>query len=310
MAKAVNRMGLHEVRMHGPTELTKSLDSYELRATRMTPSDVPQLHELSIAVAWPHRPEDWALAIGHGHGIVARDEIERVVGSAMWFPLGADHAAVGMVITAPRLQEHGTGRWLMSHVMDQTGERGLVLNATRAAYRLYISLGFMPMSAVFQHNGEVTARPAPLPTPQNALLRPITAADRDAVVALDAEAFGLERRPVMETVFAMSHGMGLERAGRLTAFALCRKFGRGHVIGPVVASGEDEVLAMIAPIVDSHFGQFLRMDTRVPDGPLRRFLMEHGLVHHDTVTRMSLGRPLPAPKGAVRTFGLINQAFG
>ncbi len=75
-----------------------------------------------------------------------------------------------------------------------------------------------------------------------------------------------------------------------TGFALCRRFGRGHVLGPVVASSEFEAIALIAPIVAQHREQFLRMDTRVPDGPLRRFLTGHGIAYHDTVTRMALGR--------------------
>lgn len=293
--------------------LTKTLDPFELRAVQMTQDDVPHLHELSISVAWPHRPEDWALAIRHGHGFVARDEIERLVGSAMWFPLGETHAAVGMVITSPRLQVQGTGRWLMELVMDKTGARGLVLNATRPAYRLYISLGFMPLSPVFQHNGEVTVAPDPrqLPVLPGASIRPVAPEDRAAVLALDLAAFGLDRTAVLNDVFDLSHGTVLERGGAVTGFALCRKFGRGHVIGPVVASSEEEVLALIAPIVTGHVGQFLRMDTRAPDGLLRRFLVAHGLVHHDTVTRMALGgTALPAPQGQARTFGLLNQAFG
>ena len=136
--------------MNHQTRLTKKLDSYELRAVPMVVSDSPQLHELSISVTWPHRPEDWELAIRHGHGLVARDEIERVVGSGMWSPMGENYAAIGMVITSPRLQEHGTGRWLMNLLMEQTGDRGLVLTATRAAYRLYLSLGFVPVVPVFQ----------------------------------------------------------------------------------------------------------------------------------------------------------------
>jgi len=270
------------------------------------------LHELSVSVVWPHRPEDWELVIRHGHGIVARDEIERLVGSAMWFPLGETHAAVGMVITSPRLQEHGTGRWLMGLMMDQIGERGMVLNATRPAYRLYISLGFMPLAPVFQHNGEVTATPdsADLPGLQGAQVRPMTPEDRAAILARDHEAFALDRAGVMGEVIDLSHGMVLDRGGAVQGFALCRRFGRGHVIGPVVARTEAEVLHLIAPIVAGHRGQFLRMDTRAPDGPLRRFLVAHGLVHHDTVTRMALGRPLPAPQGEARTFGLLNQAFG
>ncbi len=293
-------------------QLTKILDPYELRAVPMSAGDVPQLHELSVSVVWPHRPEDWELVIRHGHGIVARDEIERLVGSAMWFPLGETHAAVGMVITSPRLQEHGTGRWLMGLMMDQIGERGMVLNATRPAYRLYISLGFMPLAPVFQHNGEVTATPdsADLPGLQGAQVRPMTPEDRAAILARDHEAFALDRAGVMGEVIDLSHGMVLDRGGTVQGFALCRRFGRGHVIGPVVARTEAEVLHLIAPIVAGHRGQFLRMDTRAPDGPLRRFLVAHGLVHHDTVTRMALGRPLPAPQGEARTFGLLNQAFG
>ena len=298
--------------MPNQMRLTKTLDPYELRAVAMASSDVPDLHELSVSVVWPHRPEDWSLAIRHGHGFVARDEIERLVGSAMWFPLGDSHAAVGMLITAPRLQVQGTGRWLMGLITEQTGERGLVLNATRPAYRLYISLGFMPMAPVFQHNGEVTGTPdmGQLPALTGASLRPFAPQDREAIMALDHGAFGLARPDVLAEVMELSHGTVLERNGRPRGFALCRKFGRGHVIGPVVAETEAEALHLIAPLVAGHRGQFLRMDTRTPDGPLRRFLVAHGMVHHDTVTRMSLGRPLPAPLGEARTFGLLNQAFG
>ncbi len=128
-------------------------------------ADVSQLHELSVSVIWPHRPEDWEMAIRHGQGFIVHDEIERIVGSGMWSPLGDTHAAIGMVITAPRLQEHGAGRWLMSLLMEQTGDRGLVLNATRAAYRLYLQLGFTPLSPVFQHNGRVSGTATRLPCP-------------------------------------------------------------------------------------------------------------------------------------------------
>jgi GNAT superfamily N-acetyltransferase len=275
----------------------------------MVVSDSPQLQELSISVTWPHRPEDWELAIRHGHGLVARDEIERVVGSGMWSPMGENYAAIGMVITSPRLQEHGTGRWLMNLLMEQTGDRGLVLTATRAAYRLYLSLGFVPVVPVFQHHGEVTARPD-LIAISGLTVRPKQPEDRAAILALDEAAFGLPRVSVLHEVFDVSRGMVLEKAGRVIGFALCRRFGRGHVIGPVVAENEAEVLALVSPIVAEHHGQFLRMDTSVPEGHLRQFLVAHGLTHYDTVTRMALGKLLPVPQGAARTFGLINQFFG
>lgn len=287
-----------------PPAPTKLLESYELVAAPMTLDDVPKLHELSIGVGWPHRPEDWALAIGLGEGIVARDEIGRVIGSAMWFPLGADFAAIGMVITSPRLQENGAGRWLMGHILNKVGARGKVLNATRPAYRLYISLGFMPLSPVYQHNGIVGAV---APGPRHA--RPMTAQDAAAIHGLDSIAMGIARPDVLDRLLPLSAGTVVERDGRVTGFALCRKFGRGHVVGPIVAESEEDAIALVAPHAEAMEGRFLRVDTRQPDGPFRQFLIGSGIRHYDTVTRMGLG-PVPPATGPAFTFGLVNQALG
>ncbi|GGH62031.1 N-acetyltransferase [Frigidibacter albus] len=283
---------------------TMQLESYQVFAAPMTVEDLPKLHELSIGVGWPHRPEDWELAISLGEGIVARDEIGRVVGSAMWFPLGTDFAAIGMVITSPRLQELGAGNWLMGHILDRVGARGKVLNATRAAYRLYISLGFMPLSPVHQHNGIVGEVPA---SPRHA--RPLRPEDAAAIHSLDTAAMGAARPALIDRLLQLSTGTVLERDGRVTGFALCRKFGRGHVVGPVVAETEEDAIALVAPHAEALSGQFLRMDTRQPEGPLRDFLIAAGIRHHDTVTRMGLG-PVPQVQGPAQTMALVNQAFG
>ena len=87
------------------TEPVKQLDSYELTARPMVMDDIPALHALSTGVQWPHRPEDWAMLIRVGHGVVAEDAIGRVVGSAMWWPMNPDLAigrghVVGPVVAA------------------------------------------------------------------------------------------------------------------------------------------------------------------------------------------------------------------
>ncbi len=286
------------------TSETRLLDSYQLTLTPMEAVDIPRLHELSVGVGWPHRPEDWALLIESGTGTVARDEIGRIVGSAMWFPLGADHAAVGMVITSPRLQEHGAGRWLMGHILDQVGARGKVLNSTRAAYRLYISMGFGPLSPSYQCQGMVTANP---PAPGHA--RPMGPEDIASVQALDAGAMGFARPEVLARLLKLSTGVVVESGGAVTGFALCRKFGRGHVVGPIVAASEEDAMALVAPFVTAMQGQFLRVDTRQPQGPFRAYLTAAGMGLFDTVTRMGLG-PAPEPSGPAQTFGLVNQALG
>ena len=121
---------------------TVRVKSFELAARDINEVDVKLLHALSIGVGWPHRPTDWNFLRRAGHGIVAVDGIGRVFGSAMWFPHGREFATIGLVITSPRTQALGTGRWLMEQVFERCDDRNLTLNSTDAAYHLYLSLGF------------------------------------------------------------------------------------------------------------------------------------------------------------------------
>ncbi|MDT1060853.1 GNAT family N-acetyltransferase [Paracoccus sp. CPCC 101403] len=288
-------------------EFAETLDigGYELSIEPMTPADIPRLHELSVAVSWPHRADDWAMVIGLGHGWVARDQIGRIFGSAMWFPFSRTVASIGMVITSPRMQDQGAGRWLMRRVLDETQGRARVLNATKEAFRLYVSLGFKTLAPVAQRNGIVTACPD-----FGTGARPMRDADRTRILELDTNAMGVARPEVMWAILGVSEGMVIEREGRITGFALMRHFGRGRVIGPIVAESEQDAIALCGPFVAAHQGDFLRVDTREPEGtPFTDFLSAAGIVPYDAVQRMSL-EPLPEPTGPARTFGLINQALG
>ena len=221
----------------------------------------------------------------------------------MWFPMGSRLASIGMVITSPRLQDQGTGRWLMQHILARTDQRTKVLNATKAAYRLYLSLDFVPRKTVFQHNGIIHCVPSAADR-----ARPSRPDDLEAMVELDAQAYGANRAALLAKVLALSEGTVLERGGEVTGFALRRKFGRGNVIGPIVAETEEDAIILIQPHVAALQGQFARVDTRAKEGPLRRYLSEAGIALFDTVTTMTLGDvPLQGP---VTTFGLVNQAVG
>ena len=286
------------------TEPVKQLDSYELTARPMTMDDIAALHALTIGVRWPHRPEDLAMLIRVGHGVVAEDAIGRVVGSAMWWPMGPDFARIGMVITTPRLQEQGAARWLMQQITGQIGARDKALTATREALRLYLSLGFRPGATVYLHQGKVVETPAAIPG-----ARPMTAADEASIRALDKAALTAERRAVLDALLAVSDGTVLERDGEVAGFALCRRFGRGHVVGPVIAASEEDALALIAPHVAAHAGRFLRLDTREPEGPLRAYIEACGLSLFETGVAMSLGRDR-VPQGPARIYGLASHSLG
>jgi GNAT superfamily N-acetyltransferase len=143
-ARHRNETGRLPITGRGQVSMAKTVrvKSFELIARDIADVDVHLLHVLSIGVGWPHRPADWEFLRQVGQGIVAVDDIGRVFCSAMWFLQGEDLATIGLVITTPRAQAQGAGRWLMEEVMERCKGRNLTLNSTKAAYPLYLSLGF------------------------------------------------------------------------------------------------------------------------------------------------------------------------
>ncbi|MBB4186266.1 putative GNAT family N-acyltransferase [Sinorhizobium terangae] len=297
--------------MNAPAAESKVIDSFKMHVAGIESADLEQLHALSVSVGWPLRSEDLQFLRECGHGYVARDEIGRLTGSAMWFPHGDDFATIGMVITSPRLQTNGAGRWLMDHVLSDCQGRDLRLNATRAARRLYHSLGFQPVRTIYQCQG-IARHPIDVITPsEQPVVRRLKEEDLVAVVELDAGAFGVSRAALIGKLFAQSIGYGLFRGGRLYAFALCRPFGRGHVIGPVVAETDADAIAVIRQHVAAHENQFLRLDTPVETGTFATFLSQSGLTVFDTVLAMSRrgkGRADVVPGSNL--YGLASHALG
>lgn len=291
-----------------PRAVQRRLD-YDISIRPMEEADLGQAYQLSIGVAWPHRPEDWRFVYSVGQGFVASDAIGRVLGSAMWWPFGDDFATIGMVITSPRLQTQGAGRRLMEAIFAETGARDLRLNSTRAGYRLYRSLGFEPTGRVFQHQGRARAGAEAQMAAEGLRLRPIGADDLPVLIRLDAQAYGVDRRRVLAALLPISRGCIAEREGVAVGFSLCRPFGRGHVVGPIVAEDDAMAIALMRPHVEACEGNFLRVDTAFEQGPFGAFLEESGLTIFDSVTAMIRGRD-HAATGAARTFALVNQALG
>jgi hypothetical protein len=223
-------------------------------------------------------------------------------------------AAIGMVITSPRLQALGTGRWLMQRVMAECDGPAFRLNATRAARRLYLSLDFTRHKTVFQCQGRASGSEERPVSSDTVELRPLVEADLARVIDCDARAFGVPRTVLITALLQQSSGYGLFRSGQLEALALCRRFGRGHVVGPVVASCDEDAIAVVAPHVAAHDGHFLRLDTHLEAGQFRTFLAAAGLSLFDTVTTMSLRAEFFDPNqrvvGQPVTYALASQAFG
>ncbi|MBY5987747.1 GNAT family N-acetyltransferase [Roseovarius atlanticus] len=291
-----------------PTDDSFRVDKFVATAHRISLADRALLHELTVGVFWPHRWRDLDVFISLGEGYLAVDEIGRAMGSAMCFRAEPDFAMLGMMVTAPRLQTMGTGRWLLRRVMKECPRADLRLSATRQGYRLYKEAGFVPLTTIRQHQGMTRRVQSPDPVP-GVTARAMEVEDTAAIAALDTQAYGAARDRILAEMLRLSDGMVVEREGTICGFALRRRFGRGWVIGPVVAETEDIAMMLAAPLIKRSEGEFVRLDTPVESEKFNAFLSAIGMGVYDTVTEMYLGRqrrPLDGP----RMFGLAAHSLG
>ncbi len=271
----------------------------------MREDDLPAAHALSQAVRWPHRPEDWQFALRLGTGFVAEED-GAVAGTALCWHQGAHHGSLGLIIVSPAHQGKGIGRRLMHLVLDQLGDRCTVLNATAAGQPLYESLGFRAIGTLHQHQGLLAAATAPA-APAEARARPATAADIPAIVALANRGTGMVRDELLKHLIGVAEGAVLEQDGAVTGFSLIRPFGRGHVIGPVVAADAACAQALIATWSGAYAGTFVRVDVTGSSG-LGEWLAQAGLAQVDTAVTMAR-HGVPAQDAKVRQFAIVSQAL-
>lgn len=269
----------------------------------MTGMDVAAATALSREQAWPHREEDWALFLEAGEGIVA-ERAGRVLGTVMAWRYGQEFAAVGMVIVGSDMQGQGVGRKLMEAMLGRLAGRTVVLNATPAGLTLYEKLGFVETGVVHQHQAI-----APVVADEIVAGR-VRTMDRsdDGLGDLYSRASGMDRSALFETLAANAHTVVLTHDNQTVGFAQVRRFGRGWLVGPVVAPDQGGAKALILHGLRAHAGRFCRLDV-TGDSGLSEWLEEIGLPRVDSVKTMVRGRR-PDPEPGISVRAIAAQALG
>lgn len=290
--------------------LSTELRSTELRSTelvyrRMDTGDLAAAHGLTQAVRWPHRVEDWQFVLRVGSGYVAEQD-GAVIGTGLCWKQGPHHASLGMIIVSNEHQGKGIGRELMRLVMEELGERCILLNATAAGQPLYERMGFVAIGTLCQHQGVMAAMPA-VTLAGGTRVRPGTPQDLPAVIVLANRASGMGRDALVHELAAIGDLAVLERDGALLGFSILRPFGRGRVIGPLVAPDPEAAKALVAHWSGACAGSFVRIDIDEATG-LGPWLEQVGLAKVDTAVIMACNG-VPERDAALTQFAIINQAL-
>lgn len=274
----------------------------------MTQEDIPHAHALSDQMRWPHRPVDWEQVFAHGEGLVAvRDDT--IIGTALRWRWGDHHATIGLVIVTPACRGRRIGHRLLSALLHDLENCTVVLQATADGRGLYERLGFVRTGEIRQHQG--VAQPAPLiGLPADWRLRPAGPSDTPSLLDMDAAARGMPRQALISELLGQADAcVVLDHDGESKGFAILRRFGRGHTIGPVVAPDAQGAKALIAHLAGMNAGHFTRIDIDFDSG-LTEWIESIGLLRVDAATTMVRGTlPAPVAAGAPRLFAIVTQAI-
>lgn len=259
---------------------------------------LPGALRLSQAVSWPHRLADWNMMHKISKGAVALRNGE-VIGTALATRFGPDITTANMVLVSAGHRGAGLGCKLMERILPVSGTCRLV--ATQDGLPLYQKMGFVETAHIHQMQGILQNVPdATMP------VREAEPDDLKRIEAMETKAFGDDRSVIIH--WLRTHGRLFVAPGsgaRPTGYCATRAFGRGHVIGPVVAGDAETAMSLISMAGRGLLGQFVRIDTEKLAG-LQPWLETLGLTMTGGGTAMQKGpAPVPAPR-----FAMFSQAWG
>jgi hypothetical protein len=164
------------------------------------------------------------------------------------------------------------------------------------------------IGCVHQHQGSVFRTPFVL-LGEGERIRPIGPRDEPALADLSRRALGRSSTVSLKHLMGVASLVAIDRYGELIGYAALRKFGLGHVIGPVVAPDAERAKALIAHWAGSRAGSFMRLD--VPDASgLSPWLTDMGLVQVDATVPVLVRGEAPRPDPSMTRFALLSQSLG
>jgi GNAT superfamily N-acetyltransferase len=271
--------------------------------TELTAGHLQQAVTLSSEMGWPYRLADWAFAHRLGKGF-ALEQAGRLIGTALHWDYGDAWSSVGMVIVSKAFQGCGYGTLLVDTLLEDVGSRKVFLYATPEAFELYRRRGFHRTGTLNQHQA------VPAPGGPEAHLDSVRIADTDdlaRILALDHDALGMPRTALLGLLAQTGKILVMSDGDIASGYAVYREFGRGYVIGPVVAPSLDGACVLVDAAISRLPGEFVRLDTSEDSG-LTPWLEARGLARVDTASAMVRGTP--PPTGQARLFALCSQSLG
>ena len=211
----------------------------------MTPADAGRLYELAGLVGWNQTLEDCAFLIGSPEcRMICVEEGNEVIATA-GAPVYDDVGFINMVIVHPDYRKRGIATSMIRYLLENLKVRTFRLHATPAGSFVYGKIGFVTTRTMSYFVAE-----PPEFAPSSIEVEQATAADLEALAALDTRNCGLKRKFLFEDNLNRFGRFALKIAGEggIAAFALGRRGRKQRQIAAVETCDGDweKAFALIA----------------------------------------------------------------
>lgn len=277
----------------------------------MLESDIPAAMRLKTLARWNQTEADWkrALAANPGGCFVAVQN-GRAIGTAVINLHGGGQLAwIAMVLVDPAFRRMGIGTRLLAHALEHLRACPSVkLDASPEGRTVYLKLGFLDEYGL-QRLKNTRARP--IPHSDSAPALPITSETWAKVLALDREAFGVDRSALLGALWKGDPGLSfyLESEEAVRGYCLGRPGAGFHQIGPVVADTFATAAALVQAALKKLAGNPVLIDVPDAQSELLAALHGAGFVTERRLVRMYY-RSNKFAGNPARQFAIAGPEFG
>ncbi|MGE0733399.1 MAG: GNAT family N-acetyltransferase [Alphaproteobacteria bacterium] len=294
--------------------MTSRLDPEKLRPLDLSPAQIDAAGALAKQAHWNQIAADWRLMLSIGRGFGLSAPGEKLVATGITLPFtGGGFGWISMILVDETCRRLGLGKRMMQFCLDELAARRLtpMLDATPAGRELYLTLGFVDLWRLTRLTRRDAGRVAFAAPPDSGIrIAPFGDADWSDALALDRQAFGADRAPILRDLARRRPNLALaaRRGGRLTGFSLARDGRVATHLGPIVATDAATADALLAVA-------FARQDAPfyidVPDAAaaLQEKLAASGFVAERPFIRMACGTS-KAPGDASLLYAVAGPELG
>jgi ribosomal protein S18 acetylase RimI-like enzyme len=208
-----------------------------MKIRNLKPEDLAEVKKLCSMVHWPLTTQDIKrLYELEPDGWFCAEIDNQYVGQVMGITIGS-LGCVGMIIVHEDYRRMGICTALTTEAVNYLRNKGVKtirLDATPDGYNIYKKLGFVDEFSVRHYVKGVVVNSSPLPKISG--VKPLVAADIEAIIEFDKLLFGVNRAKILKALFNDSRTFVVKHDNEIQGYVMCRGTTTLCWLGPLVAN--------------------------------------------------------------------------